>query len=102
MFGSVKLTKNSDPDKYYYSGCSVGFDSRSIFSYPSFDGDKNIAIFVVDNISSVHADNRRKYILVLGEGQTQGLDDASVTAEAKYSINFSRSQRKFCLSLHYN
>ena len=50
----------------------------------------------------MHADNRRKYILVLGEGQTRGLDDASVTAEAKYYINFSRSQRKFCLSLHYN
>ena len=25
-----------------------------------------------------------------------------MTAEAEYSINFSRSQRKFCLNLHYN
>ena len=29
------------------------------------------------------------------------LDDAMLTAEAQYSINFSRSNRKFCLSLHY-
>ena len=26
----------------------------------------------------------------------------TLTEEAEYSINFSRSQRKFCLSLHYN
>ena len=29
------------------------------------------------------------------------LDDTTLTAEAQYSINFSRSNRKFCLSLHY-
>ena len=29
LSGSVKLTKNVDPDKYKYSGCSIGFDSRS-------------------------------------------------------------------------
>ena len=28
-FGSVKLTKNADPDKYKYSDYSIGFDSRS-------------------------------------------------------------------------
>ena len=26
-FGSVKLTKNADPDKYKCSGYSIGFDS---------------------------------------------------------------------------
>ena len=29
LFGSVKLIKNADPDKHKYSGCSIGFDSRS-------------------------------------------------------------------------
>ena len=38
----------------------------------------------------------------LGKGITQGLYDTTITAEAKYSISFSRSNRKFCLSLHYN
>ena len=51
--------------------------------------------------SSVHA-NKTKNSLVLGEGPTQGLDDATLTAEKKYSINFSKSNTKFCLSLHYN
>ena len=41
-------------------------------------------------------------IIVLGKGPTKGLYDTMMTAEAEYSINFSRSKRKFCLSLHYN
>ena len=45
---------------------------------------------------------REKNILVLGEGPTQGLDDASITAEAKYSINFMELEKRFVLSLHYN
>ena len=40
--------------------------------------------------------------LILGSGPTQGLDDTMLTAEAQHSINFSRSNRTFCLSLHYN
>ena len=34
LFGSVKLAKNSDLDKYKYSGYGIGFDSRSEFSLP--------------------------------------------------------------------
>ena len=52
--------------------------------------------------SSVHIDNKGKYIVILGEGPTQGLDDTKLTAEAKYSIKFTQLNRKFCLSLHYN
>ena len=44
----------------------------------------------------------KKDILILGFGPAQGLDDTTLTVEAKYSINVSRSNRKFCLSLHYN
>ena len=63
---------------------------------------KNVIIFWVDISSSVHIDNKGKDILVLGKGQTQGLDYTIFTVEAQYSINFSRSIRKFCFSLHYN
>ena len=45
---------------------------------------------------------RKKNILVLGEGPTQEIDNITITTEAKYSISFSKSQWKFCLSLHYN
>ena len=49
--------------------------------------------------SSVHIDNKYKNIIVLGKGPTQGLDNTTLTAEAKHFLNFSRSQRKFCKSL---
>ena len=42
----------------------------------------------------MHVDNKKKDILVLGEGPTQGLDGITITAETKFCINFSRSQRK--------
>ena len=32
LFGSVKLTKNTNPVKYKNSGCGIGFDSCSGFS----------------------------------------------------------------------
>ena len=51
--------------------------------------------------SSPHIDNKRKDILVLGRGPTQGLE-STLTAEKMYSINFTATKKKFCLSLHYN
>ena len=52
--------------------------------------------------SSRHIDNKKKDVLILGKGPTQALDDTTLTAEGQYSINFSRSNRKFCLSWKYN
>ena len=52
--------------------------------------------------SSVHVDNKIKDILILGEGPTQGLDDTTLTAEAKYAINFMQSGKRFVSSLYYN
>ena len=52
--------------------------------------------------SSVHVDNKNKDILILGEGPTQGLDDATLTAEAKYWINFTQLNKRLVLSLYYN
>ena len=45
---------------------------------------------------------RKKYILILGRGPTQGLDGTILTAEKMYSINFTATIARFCLSLHYN
>ena len=43
----------------------------------------------------------RKKTLVLGKGPIQGLEH-TLTAEKMYSINFTLTKKKFCLSLHYN
>ena len=52
--------------------------------------------------SSVHVDNKKKDILILGEDSTQGLDGAMLTAEKMHSINFTVTRTIFCLSFHYN
>ena len=51
--------------------------------------------------TSIHIDNKKKDILVLGRGPTQGLE-STLTAEKMYPINFTVTKKKFCLSLHYN
>ena len=51
--------------------------------------------------SSAHADNKKKDILVLRKRTGQGLEH-TLTAEKMYSINFTVTKKKFCLSLHYN
>ena len=48
-------------------------------------------------MSSVHTDNKGKDILILGKCPTQWLNDTMLTAETQYSINFIRSNIKFCL-----
>ena len=63
---------------------------------------KNAILFGVDLSSSVHIDNKNKDILILGEGPAQGLDDTTLTAEAKHPINFTESRKRFASSLHYN
>ena len=52
--------------------------------------------------SSSKIDNKGKDILILGKGPTQGLGEHSISAEKMYSINFTKVETKFCLSLHYN
>ena len=102
MFGAIELTKNSNIDKYKYSGYGIGFDARENFSFPGGSFAQNAIIFRADMSSSVHANNRAKNILVLGKDFLQGIDITKIYAEKMYSINFSATKKRFCLSLHYN
>ena len=52
--------------------------------------------------SSVHINNKNKDILILGKEPIQRLDDTKLTAEAKSSTNFTQSEKRLVLSLHYN
>ena len=51
--------------------------------------------------SSTKIGNRKKDMLILGKGPTQGLDH-TMRAEKMYSYNFTVTGKKLCLSLHYN
>ena len=46
LFGAVKFTKNSDINKYQYSGYGIGFDSKGTFSHPNGTSfGQNVIIF---------------------------------------------------------
>ena len=102
LFGAVKLTEIANIDKYKYSGYEIGFDGHAFYSHPSGGTGRNVIIFGVDMSSSTKIDNKGKAILILGNGPTQGLGEHSLSTEKMYSINFTKINTKFCLSLHNN
>ena len=74
LFGAVRLTKNADIDKHQYSSYGIGFDRKSSFSFPGRGFGQNVIVFRADMSYSVHVDNKKKDILILGKGPTQGLE----------------------------
>ena len=101
MFGVVSLTKHVGLDQYKYSRYGIGFDRKEEFSFGN-GFSRNVIILGADMSSSVHANNTRKNILVLGKDFIQELDNTTIYAEKLYSVNFTKTNTKFCLSLHYN
>ena len=76
LFGADSLTKNADIEKYGYSGYWIGFDRHGSFSFPGTGLCKNVIMFGVDMSSSSKIDNRKRDILFLAKGPTQGLEHA--------------------------
>ena len=88
LFETVKVAENTNQYQCKYSGYHVRSDSRSECLWIDRSIEKNVIIFGVDNSSFVHIDDRNN-ILVLGERPTKGLDNATITAEARYPNNFT-------------
>ena len=80
--------------KYKYYGYVIGFDRSGTFS-PANGFGRNVIIFWVDMSLSVHVDNEKKYILILGEGPTQGLDDTTLTAAKSIQLILQTLERDF-------
>ena len=68
--------------------CLINKNIRT-FSFPTGGFGENVIIFekkisekMRKNVKiSVHVDNKKKNVLIFGEGPTQGLDDTILTAE---------------------
>ena len=95
------MTKHTDIDQYKYSGYGIGFSRRDEFSFSNGYG-KNVIIFGVDTSNSNHATNKTENILILGRDFTQGLAGTTIYVEKFYPFNFTKTNTKICLSLHYN
>ena len=77
--------------KRFKHGYVIGFDTRSQFSLSTLNGVKMLYKYC----SSLHANKRKKYILVFAEGPNEELDDTTLTAGTKYSSNITESKTKF-------
>ena len=44
LSGAVKIIKNTDIDKYKYSGYGIGFDMKGTFGYPGIGFDRNVIV----------------------------------------------------------
>ena len=97
----TNIAKNSDKQKYVYSSFGIAFDWKGDWSFDN-DYARNVIIFGVDNSSSSHADNLKNNFLILGDGDTFSINGSFGALEKKFSINSSKANTKFCLSLHYN
>ena len=91
LFGAVGLTEIADYEKYRYGGYGIGFDACSLFLWTDGSWGNSVVTFGADMSSSMHVDNKKKDILVFVEDPTQRLDNKTITAEAKYPINFTQS-----------
>ena len=73
LFGAYNLKKHPDIDQYKFSGYDTGVDRNGPFSLRNEIG-RNLIIFRVNMSSSLYIDNKKKYVLILGKGPTQGLE----------------------------
>ena len=85
LFGATNLVRNSDKEKYVYSGYEITFDSAGSWSFDN-DFARNAVIFGTDNSSSSHSDNRKNNFLILGAGPTYGINGSFGSPEKKVLV----------------
>lgn len=95
LFRAIKLAKNIDFHKYKYPGYGSGFDVNRAFTLSLSSGFvTNVIIFGAYKNSSVHIENKKNDILILGKGPTQRLDNTILTVEKTIQNNFSEQQKE--------
>ena len=69
----TNIVKDNIKKKYVYSGYGIAFDGKGSWSFND-DFAKNVIIFGVDNSWSSHTDNLKNVFLILGKGDTFGIN----------------------------
>ena len=73
MFSLTNIVENSNKGKYVYSGYLIAFDGEDSRSFGN-DFVGNVEMFGVANSSSSNNDDYKNNFLVLGEGDTSGIN----------------------------
>ena len=82
MFGATNTIKNSDKEKYLYSGYRLAFDWNGEWRFGN-NYARNIRIFGVDNSSSSHSENHKNNFSILGEGPTLRINGRFESSEKR-------------------
>ena len=99
LFSEVKITSNATERKLVYYGYGKAFHGSWSFGN---EINRNVIIFHVKNSPPRHSENCKNNFLVLEEGPRSGISDSAAELEEMFSFNFTKSNTKLCLSLHYN
>ena len=104
MFGAVKITGNRNTSRFKYVGDGICFDEG--ISFGNRIDAKNVIILGFDATNSIHGNNKKNNIFVLGKDFIQGFaTDGSgntIYADKIYKTNMTEPNKKFVLLLHYN
>ena len=100
LFSTVNLVRNSIKRKFTFNSQGIALDWEGSRSF-SNNFARNVVIFCVDNSSSSQTNNQKKIFLESGDGPTQANNDFFGSAEKQISINFSKANTIFCVSLQY-
>ena len=94
LFGAINIVKrNSDKEKYVYSGYGITFDSADSWSFGNYIA-INFIKYGADNSSLSLSDNHKNKFLILGEGPTYGINGSFRSPEEKFSISCTKSKYK--------
>ena len=85
------VVKNDDKEKYVYSGYGKTFDGKGYWSFND-EYARIVIIFVVDNSSSSHTENLKKDFLILGVGDTFGINGSFDTPKKLMLVLVSERQ----------
>ena len=84
------------------NGRGIAFDSGGTWTHNDGTTARNVLIFGTDNSKSRFDDNKKATFTTLGEGPIRDINNKNVNSEAMFKLNFTKSDKKFVLSIHYN
>ena len=94
LFGATNTVKDDDKEKYLYSDYRITFDGKGSWSFNN-DSVRNVIIFGVDNSSSFHTDHLKNDFLILGEGDTFGINGSFGAPEKKLILILVKQRQNF-------
>ena len=104
LFGAIKVDKkgSTNPEKWVFTGKGIAIDSDGSYGMGQQGLGRNVILFGVDNTNSKHPVNRPHHFMVLGNGNTQLVENVNSIPEKGLAINMTYPGKKFVLSIHYS